>query len=882
MPPAAAELDDHGRPRCAGGRQDAQDQVTAGAEQRRAGRTPARRARSAVRLEVISRHSARAADDPERSPPPPSDDRPRRGAAPVPSYFSTARVAIEPRTPSPGPEQLASSSTRSRARAASRVGVERRPRAPRLPAGVQPSSASRIAATSSGGATTPAPTRGSARRRLRRAGRRRGSAARRRGTRRPSRRARPCRGPRPPGSAAAAPPSRAGARATGGAGTYGISSSRSPRPRLSAHSRSAGRKSPTKRATTSRPDSASAVRNGRGSRRPKKLPVWVIRNRGDAMVLHPGEVVEVGAVRDRHDRPVRLEPARLVGDRIGGGDDRVGVAGDERGDAVLALLLDPDEPLLVAAAVRVGDERVAEVGDPAARRSRASRRRRRSAPSCGGDVVSTTSIPSRRTIRIAAGIAVRFQGTFSSGTSRRRPNSRAWTPARSRPCVPCSSSAGRRPRGADVARPVDPGLGRRLRARRRGAPTSGRRERARASRSRARAGAWRSSACAGRRRRPAGGKYSVTSRTFTRGDGRGRTARPRRPAGGRAGASSGAGRRRARSPRSGAGSPGRRCGRTPARRRAARTAGSPSCRRRGRGRRVGDVDRRERGDLVARRVVGEDDRFLGHTLAQRRRRARRQAACRGTGRSSQCVKPCSATGSIASAAVAAAIGPIRSSSRQRRGRTIPAASAAAQPKSATQVASAGPAVRRARSRSRRGRRAGTRSRRRARPGARRARAGGRARPRRRRRANGNGTKPAARRACEIETTSEKRVNSVGTSISTSTASEAAEHEGGPAAARGERRRAARRRARATATAPAPAEAPPARAGSSRPRRRRAGPCSAGARRRELGRGRVHATRSRARSAAARARRRRPGRRRPRAPALPSTSSVRASRSRATT
>ncbi len=42
----------------------------------------------------------------------------------------------------------------------------------------------------------------------------------------------------------------------------------------------------------------------------------------------------------------------------------------------------------------------------------------------GGDVVITTSIPSRLTIRIAAGIAVRFQLTFSSGTSRRRPASR--------------------------------------------------------------------------------------------------------------------------------------------------------------------------------------------------------------------------------------------------------------------------------------------------------------------------------------------------------------------------------------------------------------------------------------------------------------------------
>jgi hypothetical protein len=65
----------------------------------------------------------------------------------------------------------------------------------------------------------------------------------------------------------------------------------------------------------------------------------------------------------------------------------------------------------------------------------------------GGEVVITASIPSRRAMRIAAGIAVRFQLTFSSGTSNRRPASRACTPKRSRPFVPCSSSAGLRPFG---------------------------------------------------------------------------------------------------------------------------------------------------------------------------------------------------------------------------------------------------------------------------------------------------------------------------------------------------------------------------------------------------------------------------------------------------
>ena len=62
-------------------------------------------------------------------------------------------------------------------------------------------------------------------------------------------------------------------------GAYSRSSSRSPRPRDSAHSRSVSRKSPTKRAIASTREPWSACRNGRGSRFPKKLPVWVIRKR---------------------------------------------------------------------------------------------------------------------------------------------------------------------------------------------------------------------------------------------------------------------------------------------------------------------------------------------------------------------------------------------------------------------------------------------------------------------------------------------------------------------------------------------------------------------------------------------------------------------------
>ena len=90
-------------------------------------------------------------------------------------------------------------------------------------------------------------------------------------------------------------------------------------PCASAHSRSVERKSPRKRATTSSsPTAASAVRNGRGSRLPKNEPACVIRNRSPRVVLEPGEVVEVGAVRDRHDRArAGRALAHLVGDRVG-------------------------------------------------------------------------------------------------------------------------------------------------------------------------------------------------------------------------------------------------------------------------------------------------------------------------------------------------------------------------------------------------------------------------------------------------------------------------------------------------------------------------------------------------------------------------------------
>ena len=76
----------------------------------------------------------------------------------------------------------------------------------------------------------------------------------------------------------------------------------------------------------------------------------------------------------------------------------------------------------------------------------------------GGDVVITTSISCSRTSRIAAGIAVRFHDTFSSGTSARRPSSRAWVESAGEALLAVQLLGGLAADRADVARPVHPGL----------------------------------------------------------------------------------------------------------------------------------------------------------------------------------------------------------------------------------------------------------------------------------------------------------------------------------------------------------------------------------------------------------------------------------------
>src|SRR6266540_305403 len=228
--------------------------------------------------------------------------------------------------------------------------------------------------------------------------------------------------------------------------TYGCSSSRSPRPSDSAHSRSATRKSPTKRATTSSsPDSASAERNGRGSRLPKKLPVCVMRKRSPRWYSSPA-------------KSSKSAPLRIVVTTPAGSSERASsaIASDAATITSAWRATSRATDALTFSFARTAARSTRRCGCAAieSRRSATQRTpvtRFTAAPirctEFGGDVVSTTSIPSARTIRMAAGIAVRFQLTFSSGTSTRRDRERACRESRSRPVRPCSSSASLRARG---------------------------------------------------------------------------------------------------------------------------------------------------------------------------------------------------------------------------------------------------------------------------------------------------------------------------------------------------------------------------------------------------------------------------------------------------
>ena len=181
-------------------------------------------------------------------------------------------------------------------------------------------------------------------------------------------------------------------------GTYSCSSSRSPRPSPSAHSRSEERKSPTKRATTSRPDSASAVRNGRGSRLPKNEPVCVIRKRSPRRYSSPA-------------KSSKSEPFAIV---------VTGPRGEKpRASSAIASLTATTASALRATSFAIWRSpcSLMRTGRLSARRCGcATSESRRSATHLtpvaffaaaptrctedGGEVVSTTSMPSCRTIRI--------------------------------------------------------------------------------------------------------------------------------------------------------------------------------------------------------------------------------------------------------------------------------------------------------------------------------------------------------------------------------------------------------------------------------------------------------------------------------------------------
>ena len=304
----------------------------------------------------------------------------------------------------------------------------------------------------------PLRSRGSARPRRRREARPRGSGGRRRCTRTPSPRERPSRG-RPASGIKRSSASESRCSASDSArGAYGISSSRSPSPSPSAHSRSVSRKSPRKRVTTSSSESGSAWRNGRGSRRPKKLPVCVSRNRSDgdrsspttSSKSHPFGIVTTGP---------RGSSAR-VSSEIASETHVIASAREATRRAtrrcIDAFALVPTVSARRCACATSESRRSATQRAPVARAIAAAIR----CVEGGGEVETTTSMPCCRTSRIPAGIAVTAQVAFSSGTTRRRSWSRACVTARSSPCVPGEHLGRLSAADADVARAVHPRLGR--------------------------------------------------------------------------------------------------------------------------------------------------------------------------------------------------------------------------------------------------------------------------------------------------------------------------------------------------------------------------------------------------------------------------------------
>ena len=164
-------------------------------------------------------------------------------------------------------------------------------------------------------------------------------------------------------------------------GTYGISSSRSPMPGPPPTRGRRERKSPTKRATT--PSTRASARQERprvalaeeraGVRDPERASAARrYSSPAKSSKSEPFAIVD--------DRPVRLERAHLLGDRVGDGDDRVGLRARRAARPACSPCSFARTASRSRVAVRVRDERVAQVGDPARARRLLAPRRRRGAP----------------------------------------------------------------------------------------------------------------------------------------------------------------------------------------------------------------------------------------------------------------------------------------------------------------------------------------------------------------------------------------------------------------------------------------------------------------------------------------------------------------------
>ena len=270
------------------------------------------------------------------------------------------------------------------------------------------------------------------------------------------------------------------------------------------------------------PASWNACRNGRGSRLPKKLPVWVMRKRCAGPVLEARRSRR-SRTRSRSTRTAPRAPSPRISSAIASETHVTASAltRDEPGD-LLHRGLPRAGSCRVVTAVLVRDERVAKVGDPA----RAGRlldggadevhrgwRRRRDHDV---DPLAPHDADRGRDRREVPGDA--RVGEEQTPRGDLRLHERAIEPVRGGG-APRRASA---PAGRGSARGGSTPVWARA-TRNRCAPTSGRPERARASRSPS-AGRY----CASLSERctpppPAGGKYIVTRSTFTAGK---RRARP--------------------------------------------------------------------------------------------------------------------------------------------------------------------------------------------------------------------------------------------------------------------------------------------------------------------------------------------------------------------